>query len=482
MSTGGSSTTAPAETWTENPNLGDFNPGTASGTKIFNSKIKSVDTKDRLSLSKSDAPKFKTLLMAKSAQFGPIITAIPSSFANDGTVLQTSNLITSYSNLSLEEMQRNAHSYFSTAVDRADPIPTAPFIARELKPATVDDDKKAFYKRVNSQVVAEWLHNTLNDEGYSDILRQQELFSFVDSATGIVKFDGPTMLKIVLDTIDPSVVVGVEVHRKRLEDIRLHEFGNDVTKMCSEIERVYQAIVDLGGTCESIRRYLITALSSGPNATFNNFIDRINDDIESGRGENKNANWRDIVLQARKKYINMEATKKWNHVDPRDAKLLALTTELEKIKKSHGGNGGGGASNGSGGGNGSGNGGGNRNKQDMLTDTVAKWRATKGEESVQRDGKTWYWCKHHKHPDGLWDGLYVTHTQATHDGWIKNREGSAKSSDTKASAAGDSDKEKASSSTSKLRLGERLKQVLCTKLMLSDEDANKVVAEIGSEN
>ena len=99
------------------------------------------------------------------------------------------------------------------------------------------------------------------------------------------------MLKIVLDTIDPSVVVGAEVHHKRLEDIRLHKFGNDVTKMCSNFEHVYQIIVDLGGTCESIRRYLITALSSGPNATFNNFIDRINDDIESGRGNNKNASW-----------------------------------------------------------------------------------------------------------------------------------------------------------------------------------------------
>ncbi len=67
--------------------------------------------------------------------------------------------------------------------------------------------------------------------------------------------------------------------------------------------------------------HTITALSSGPNDKFNAFIDRYNDDME------------EINKAAHAKYLNMDSTKSWDKLDPRNAKLLSLTAELEHLKR-----------------------------------------------------------------------------------------------------------------------------------------------------
>ena len=121
------------------------------------------------------------------------------------------------------------------------------------------------------------------------------MFSFLDASTGTVSLDVPIMLKIALSKFDPNVVVGIEIQRQKLETIKLHTFKNNVDEMCDEIEGIMKRITGCGKDCESIRRYTITALLSGPNAKFNNFIDRLNDDIESQTGANKEMDCQDVI-------------------------------------------------------------------------------------------------------------------------------------------------------------------------------------------
>ena len=42
----------------------------------------------------------------------------------------------------------------------------------------------------------------------------------------------------------------------------------------------------------------------------------------------------ELCTAARSKYNNMDACDKYSKVDPKDAKILALTTRLENIEKS----------------------------------------------------------------------------------------------------------------------------------------------------
>ena len=83
-----------------------------------------------------------------------------------------------------------------------------------------------------------------------------------------------------------------------------------------------------------------------------------------------------------------------------------------------------------------------------------------------RDGKTWYWCPHHKHPRGKFDGLYCLHKPEDHDEWkAKYRKG-------KPPAPGSTNTGSGNDASKKLAINQRLKEVLCSKLMLSDKKYN----------
>ncbi len=231
---------APAEIWTENPNQGNFNPGTKAGSDMFKLKSKGLPEDKRLKLSRADAQKFKRLLEAKETSFGDVITKIETEFNPDGTISKYSNLSKDYSHVSVERLQRVALKRFGTAVAEADPMPAIPFAKRVLDPSTSDPDKQTFYERVNSHVVSEWLKNVLDEKSYHTLLLKKDQFSFVDAVTGASSFDGPIMLKLALDKMDPSTIVGAEVLRTKLENCCLHSYKNNVEEMCTDIDAAAQ--------------------------------------------------------------------------------------------------------------------------------------------------------------------------------------------------------------------------------------------------
>jgi len=212
-------------------------------------------------------------------------------------------LLANFSEISLECLQRRALARYSTAIAETDPIPIArPWNKSVLAPATDPAHKVTFYDRVNSNVVHEWVRNILDDQGFSELLLKKEAFEFADPATGDIVFDGVIMLFFALNKYDPSVVVGVECLRAKLETIRLHSYKNKVDDLCTDFQRTVKDIGRRGGKCESERHYLITALMSGPNSKFNNYIDHINNDIESKSGPYKNITVNEIITSATTKY------------------------------------------------------------------------------------------------------------------------------------------------------------------------------------
>ena len=68
------------------------------------------------------------------------------------------------------------------------------------------------------------------------------------------------------------------------------------------------------------------------NDIFNNFVQRGKDDWELG----KDQNFEDVMENTTVKYNNMVKQTIWTQTDPKDAKILALTTlnhELQNSKK-----------------------------------------------------------------------------------------------------------------------------------------------------
>jgi hypothetical protein len=86
-----------AETWTENPNHGKFNPGTTAGNKIFQYKTKGLDHDKRLSFDSKNAALFRRLLEAKEPAFGGVVSKVPVDWDDAGTITVFKNLVSEYS-------------------------------------------------------------------------------------------------------------------------------------------------------------------------------------------------------------------------------------------------------------------------------------------------------------------------------------------------------------------------------------------------
>ena len=101
--------------------------------------------------------------------------------------------------------------------------------------------------------------------------------------------------------------------------------------MCKSIERHFQAIIDNGHAydAEAYKRHVMDALLSGPNADFNTRMKSIKSDVDAGYGYNANVAPDTLLMSAKQLYTNISLRNEWSKVEPRDARILALTTVLE---------------------------------------------------------------------------------------------------------------------------------------------------------
>ncbi len=459
----------PTIEWKTNPFNGDFNPGTKTGQQIFIKKSKGPADGTRFELTKDNASKIHQFFKAWASTLGNCIS-IPIEYAADGSVSKLANLIHQHSKILLADVQRRAHKRFSTIIAPGDPIPNAPFVSSDIDPAANNAHKAVFYDRVNAAVLSKLIENTLSPVSYQDLLLHQDSFSFIDATTGEIHFDGPTMLKIILTQIDPDTIVGMDTLKAQLETMKLHKFGNDVGKMLTRMMSIYQTLKENGHEPDSWRRYLYTALKSGPNADYNAFLQRIIDDIQSGHGYHKDITPDMLIVAARTKYNNMVEDKSWGKVDPRDAKIMALITKLDQMEKARPNQPrSDAAANATNGG-----------KTDSRFSTIEDWRKKFDGDVKTVEGKTFYWCKHHKSEEYGYNGLYVSsHSPENHDAWSKDKK-NAKDGRFKpknnppAANSTDAKKEKDSAPKATLGLNDKLKQVLMTNVSLSADDVDKL--------
>ena len=456
------------EVWTENPLTGNFNPGSTSGQKIFLEKTKGLEASKRLALTNSNSTEIMAFLKVKEQIMGATVTGIPTSYAG-GIGIALMNLIHQSPSISLEMCQRRAHVRYGNPIGDTDPIPPQPWRSRTLDPANVAADKATFYDRVNANVVVEIVKNTLTPGGWDDLMLQEDKFLFI-SAEGVKSFDGPSLLKVVLEEIDPTSSVNIEMHRQSIEGAKLHVYKGNVVEMLKAIEKHYQAIVENGHAydADTYRRHLMTALQTGSNAVFNTKLQTIKSDVDACYGYNANITPQALIQSAKQQYINISRRGEWNKIDPRDAQIMALTTALKDSKTAAPS-----PAPASG-------------KNDPAKNDAAKkerelyfeWRTNNKGSTATWKGRLHTWCPNHKKA-GVFDGMYYdSHTPETHDTWQAQMDvkyGAKKNGKRNAPATGTAPAEKS------LKISDALKNALCTNLCVSEEDLAKIVESAGQD-
>ena len=71
-------------------------------------------------------------------------------------------------------------------------------------------------KRIRSTMMAGFIRNSLTIEAKRKVDQSRKNFQFKHENTGIIEEDGPIMLKIIYDRINPSTCVGVSIFKNQV--------------------------------------------------------------------------------------------------------------------------------------------------------------------------------------------------------------------------------------------------------------------------
>ncbi len=468
-----------------NPYDGDIFPGEAAGAKLYQIATQpEADESKRFSITASDSLPFRNALTSACSRFGwgGLVTAVPLSYdATTNDPDSFGDILTNPDAVPMDMVIFNAGRTWSS-VDYATKTVNSRNVA-SIDPGRTATDRPVFQTRLKSSMIAEWVEGHIDQPSWKMIQLCSSYYQWSVPAAkgGGFRNDGPTLLKILFELMDPSTEIGTEEFRKTIQNARLSNYKYNVNEALNEVEHSYQKIVLRNETYDSLRLHIFDLLLSAKNDEFLQWVRRVKQDVNTGSGEYKNFTAQQLILAARKQYNNMAKSGSWDKVDPRDAQFAAMATQIQQLQAAqaaHATSGGGHT-----GGNNSGsNGGGSKKYQ------VEEWMTKKTEDQIWWNGKPWWWCTNHN--DGK--GMYVRHPPSDHSKWKQAKDekkryvppridkplaATTTMPPSQPSASGTSGSSGASQSNSStpgmLELNSELKQVLAS-FGLSDHDAESV--------
>ena len=440
----------------------DINPATPEGLKLFLKATAEFSREDRIDATQDSEKEFMKAIRTDAANFawGRLVHRVQ---IDDLPTYKS--LIKNYNEVTLLNVKQEA---LKTWGDKTSNIHT-PFPnvmnMEVLDPIHDIGDRMIFFRRVRSRMIAKRLQGIISSDSWASLLQYEHEFSW-ESQNGDQEFDGPTMLKLLITSVNPSTRVGVDDIKKEIQNARLAKYNHDVKKMLDDMNRKYLDVLRQGHTHDSYMMHLFDALLTSKNDSFVGFIQRKKDDWEIGGTETPTT----LISLAVQKYNNMKKQNTWNQTNPKDAKIMALTTKLQKLENqvacyavSSGthqdkSNAKGGKSSGG----------------------IDKWRMKNVGQSKTVNGVQYWWCPHHKLP-GQFDGLYVQHKPSEHDDWKRKRDEKRAQWKEKKNKSGNKSKNVSASDGNKLQLTQKMKSALCTHFHCTEEDAEACFSDFAQD-
>ena len=245
----GNSTTAPVdpqepEVFIVDPCLGDINPGTKSGQLLFANATKSAEPNKRLTANIENAKKIQAYCEDLASKFGwgKLVNMVKDANSKPRSILRESKLLT------IEDAQAQAMTYLCPT--GATQMPDDRII-EDLDPANDNDHKKKFFLRVVSIIITKSIEGHFTNSTLTALRNSKDKYQWIDS-NGHVFNDGPTMLFILMGICNPTVRVGVESLKKKIEAARLPAFNHDVSRCMDYMVTNYNLIIEQEETHDNI--------------------------------------------------------------------------------------------------------------------------------------------------------------------------------------------------------------------------------------
>lgn len=367
------------------------------------------------------------------------------------------NILRDFRHLTVDKVRLHMNNVFHSRTSTTLPTGQNP-IMFTIDPANNNDDKVIFYKRVRANLIGLRIIGSLTPSALASLKLKESTYLWI-SDTGEEFYDGPTMLQICVEKVNPNTRVGVAHLKENLRNSKLANYDNNVRDMTDKMASIHDEIIQRGFTHDDFVLDLYQALLSGKNDVFTSYIQRKRDDWDTGNDISSDTLIKDAVT----KYNNMVIRKTWKQEEAKTSKIVALTTQVKELQDKL---------------NSSSNSTKDSSKSSGKSNhfNIAEWRLTKSfGDTVQKEDKTWHWCSK-QHNNGK--GMYVTHKEEDHLGWQewKNQRKTGKSSSSASSSSSAASKTEGTNKT--MALSDNLKAAMVTKFKCSSSDAEKLWTDV----
>ena len=241
-----------------------------------------------------------------------------------------------------------------------------------LNPAANADQRDPFYRSVRSRMIAKRIIGYLKLTDWENLKNKSSKYTW--SGHGDEEMDGPTILWILMQTYNPSTRVGVSELKEELRSATSAKFGHDIQKLTDFMSSKYRKIKEKGQRHEDMILDVFNAFKTVPNPDFAAHVRDERKRWELGGDKDLDQ----IMSEALIIYNNAITANRWQTTDPKDAKIVALTTQVEKLVEMQSqlaANATQAPAQ-------------NRNSSRFQFTEIAAWRMKKGPEKHEKDGKT----------------------------------------------------------------------------------------------
>ena len=192
------------------------------------------------------------------------------------------SILRNFTEVQLDEVKRKTRiTWGDPTADFDDDLP-ANLVCEAIDPAANAPHIPRFYRRVRVGMIAKRIEGSLDEASMKTLMIKKRDFSWTNPTTGAIELDGPTMLQIIIQGINPTTRIGVSDFKKSIQNCKLSMFNNNVKDMLDDMDANYQDIIAHSHTHDDYTMHLFDALITSKNEIFRSMVQHKKDDWELG--------------------------------------------------------------------------------------------------------------------------------------------------------------------------------------------------------
>ena len=133
-----------------------------------------------------------------------------------------------------------------------------------------------FFDRVRSDMIAKAIDRSIIKKSLKTLGLHSRVYEWTDAWSLIRNYE-PILIYLIFKSINQAKMIGISNLKGEIDKATLDKFGNNIKDLLDDISSNYLIIIYKGENHEDYVRLIFKDLLSGPNSTFNRFIEKAKD-------------------------------------------------------------------------------------------------------------------------------------------------------------------------------------------------------------